>query len=204
MSEEQVSKPQIHIAYLSNIYQVSPRRIRNLSLGIYLIHYELIIDKHLQRDRDLLLPQRAHKLNRTKLSPPSGILNMRKKADANQKSLCRSLWRVRSHFLRKLECRMIDDCSGRRRLDERVHSVPGETPSGRDFSLWDVNLFILCLLRRASLLQLYYAKTQIIFILSLLPYRGRNHMVSLSHFSLLLLKVRNTNPRPLLRSKTNL
>lgn len=35
------------------IYQVSPRRIRNLSLGIYLIHYELIRDKHLQSDRDL-------------------------------------------------------------------------------------------------------------------------------------------------------
>lgn len=44
---------------LSNIYQVSARRIRNLSLGIYLIHYELIIDKHLQSDRDSLLPQRA-------------------------------------------------------------------------------------------------------------------------------------------------
>lgn len=82
-------------------YQVSPRRIRNLSLGIYLIHYELIIDKHLQSDRDILLPQRAHKLNRTKLSPPSGILNMRKEADANQKSLCRSLWQVRFHFLKK-------------------------------------------------------------------------------------------------------
>lgn len=70
---------------------------------------------------------------------------------------------------------MIDDCSGRRRLDERVHSIPGETPTGRDFSLWDVNLFFLCLLQRASLLQLYYAKNTDFYYVLITLLRQESH-----------------------------
>lgn len=77
---------------------------------------------------------------------------------------------------RTVECRMIDECAGRRRLDERMYAVPGETPMGRIFSVGRQSIFLVS-----------PGESKSIFILSVLPHKTRITCPVLFHLSLLLL-----------------
>lgn len=133
--------------YLRGGSRYSPS-FHTCSLTIYPVHNELIIDKHLQSNlkqthfylRELISSTLQnyflHQAYWTWERRLMLIINLYAGRGGRFFSISKQAGRT-------VECRMIDECAGRRRLDERMYAVPGETPMGRIFSVGRQSNFLV-------------------------------------------------------------